>query len=199
VDKQAIAEPGHTRRRRGAALRRDVLDATIAELVEQGVDGFTVANTAQRAGVNITSIYRRWKTRENLVVDALLDRTATALPIPDTGSVRTDLELFAQLLAGYLGSPMGRALVKMATLVVDDPHLDQARSEFLAARAAAAGAIFERAIARGELDPHIDRQVALETLVAPLYFRVLVTGEPLGGDLPGRLVDTVLQGVARSR
>jgi AcrR family transcriptional regulator len=79
------AEVSH---RRGEHVRRTVLAAAFDELADNGVAGSTVAGVARRSGVHETTIYRRWITRENLLVDAMLNRSAQAIPPPDTGSTR---------------------------------------------------------------------------------------------------------------
>ena len=93
---------------RSARVRQSVLDATLALLGGGGLDKLTVADIAQRAGVHETSIRRRWRTRENLICDALLNYSELHLPIPDTGSLREDLAAFATELAAYLTTPLGR-------------------------------------------------------------------------------------------
>lgn len=181
--------------RRGAAVRAAVLEAAVAELVDHGIDGVTVAAVAARAGVHETSVYRRWRTREDLIVDALLDRSATQIPVPDTGSLQGDLVELARRVIGYLSSRIGRALVRMSTLIVEDESLAQARANFLASRLAAIRVVVDRAIERGELPAGTDAGLVLEMLVAPLHLRTIMTGEPLTDDLPERMVDILLDGL----
>jgi AcrR family transcriptional regulator len=181
--------------RRGAAVRAAVLEAALAELVDHGIDGVTVAAVAARAGVHETSVYRRWRTREDLIVDALLDRSATQIPVPDTGSLQGDLVELARRVIGYLSSRIGRALVRMSTLIVEDESLAQARANFLASRLAAIRVVVDRAIEGGELPAGTDAGLVLEMLVAPLHLRTIMTGEPLTDDLPERMVDILLDGL----
>ena len=82
--------------RRGERMRETVLAAAFDELAENGVAGTTIASVARRSGVHETTIYRRWATRENLLVEALLSRSADAIPTPDTGSTRGDLLALAR-------------------------------------------------------------------------------------------------------
>jgi AcrR family transcriptional regulator len=81
------AEVSH---RRGEHVRKTVLAAAFEELAANGFDGATVAGVAKRSGVHETTVYRRWVTRENLFVAALLERSADAIPAPDTGSTSCD-------------------------------------------------------------------------------------------------------------
>jgi hypothetical protein len=71
--------------RRGEYVRRAVLAAAWAELAEAGLARATVAGVARRSGVHETTIYRRWLTRENLLVDAMLTHSADVIPSPIPG------------------------------------------------------------------------------------------------------------------
>jgi AcrR family transcriptional regulator len=191
---ETVKAPSH---RRGAAVRAAVFEATVAEVVEHGVDAVNVAAIASRAGVHETSIYRRWRTRGDLIVDALLDRSALVIPAPDTGSIRGDLVELARLVIAYLSSPIGHALVRTVAIAVEDPTLAQARTTFLAGRLTAMRVLIDRAIGRDELAADTDVRLALELLVAPLHVRLLLTGEPLTDDLPEKLVDVLLDGLRK--
>ncbi len=174
-----------------------VLEATFDELVERGIEGFSVAAVASRAGVHESSVYRRWNTREDLIVDALLARSAAEIPMPDTGSVHRDLVELAGLLSRYLSSPLGSALARMSALAVEDESLARARADFIASRFSAMRVVIDRAIDRGELPPHADARLALEMLVAPLHVRTILSGEPLTDNLPEQIVDILLEGLRR--
>jgi AcrR family transcriptional regulator len=181
---------------RSARVRQSTLDATLALLGEGGLDELTVADVAARAGVHETSIRRRWRTKESLICDALLNHSEQHLPIPDTGSLREDLAAFAGELVTYLATPLGRALLHAMATTSEDPALAEARSAFWQARYELASAMIERAVARGELPATVDGRLALEALIAPLNFRTLVTDEPLDGGLPRKLADLVLDGIS---
>ena len=180
---------------RSARVRQSVLDATLELLGEAGWDRLTVADVAGRAGVHETSIRRRWRTRENLICDALLNYSELHLPIPDTGSLREDLAAFARELAAYLTTPLGRALLYAMATTGEEPALLDARSAFWQTRYELASAMINRAVARGELPDTVDGRLALEALIAPLNFRALLTDEPPDDELPRKLADLVLDGI----
>jgi AcrR family transcriptional regulator len=180
---------------RSARVRQSVIDATLALIAEAGLDKLTIADIAERAGVHETSIRRRWGTKENLVGDALLNNSEQYLPIPDAGSLREDLVLFASELATYLRTPLGRALLHAMTTAGEDPALADARAVFWQARYELASAMIDRAVARGEAPATVDSRLALEALIAPLHFRALLTNELPDHDLPRRLADLVLDGI----
>jgi AcrR family transcriptional regulator len=180
---------------RSARVRQAVLEATLAVLGEHGADGFTVSEVAARAGVHETSIYRRWGTRENVIIDALLSTSDELLPIPDTGSLRGDLIAFALSLIGYLDTALGGTLARALAACSADPATAAMRARFWEERHAMAGVMITRAIERGELPKTTDGLLALEGLVAPLHFRALMTGEPSDEQFATRLVDMLLHGL----
>ncbi len=179
-------------------MRRAVLAAAFDELADNGVAGSTVAGVARRSGVHETTIYRRWITRENLFVDAILNRSAEAIPAPDTGSTRADLVAILRAVIAYLTSPAGSAVLHTALLPVDDGYVD-ARRAIWSARLDALRPVVERGIARGDLRADTDARLLLETLVAPLHGRLLLTGERIDNELAERIVDLVLDGAAAPR
>jgi AcrR family transcriptional regulator len=181
--------------RRGAAVRTAVLSAALAELLERGVNGVTIAAIAARAGVHETSVYRRWRTREDLIVDALTNLSAAEIPVPDTGSVRGDLVELARLVSAYLSMPLGRAVVAIAAFTVEDESIAEARAKLVASRLEAMRILIDRAIDRGELPVGTDARFALEMLVSPLHMRTFMTGEPLTDRLPEQVVDMILDGL----
>jgi AcrR family transcriptional regulator len=180
---------------RSARVRRAVLDAAIAILGEVGPDNFTIGEVATRAEVHETSIYRRWGRPDNLIVDAMLDNSAQIVPVPDTGTLRTDLIAVAQAVAHNLNEPSGAALMRMSALSVDEAFAT-ARREFWACRLHAVSVIIERAITRGELTPCVDAEALLLAVIAPLHMLAMVMHEPIDEQLPERLVDLVLPSVS---
>jgi AcrR family transcriptional regulator len=181
--------------RRGEHVRVTVLEAAFDEIVENGVGASTVAGVARRSGVHETTIYRRWVTKEKLFLEAMLSRSADAIPTPDSGSVRTDLLIVMRAIIGYLASPAGEAALRVISLAADDGYRT-ARRAFWAARVDALRPVVERGVARGELNPDTDAGLLLETLVAPLHARVLLTGAPVTAAVAEPLVDLVLEGAA---
>lgn len=181
--------------RRGEHVRQTVLAAAFEELAANGFDAATVAGVAKRSGVHETTVYRRWTTRENLFTAALLERSADAIPAPDTGSTRGDLLTIVRDVIDYLCSPGGRAVLRAATLPVDHAYVD-ARQAFWAQRLDVLSPVVQRGIERGDLRPDCDVRLLLEMLVAPIHVRLLLTGEPIDDGLAERLVEVALSGAA---
>jgi AcrR family transcriptional regulator len=175
---------------RSARVRASVLRSAFSVLTESGVEAFTIAAVAARAGVHETSIYRRWGTRTALALEASLHVAEAALAIPDTGSLKSDLVVLLNRLVALLGSPQGRAFLALTA----SPHPDvvAARRSYFRQRFDRVRVVVDRAVARGEFPRHADPMVFLEMLVAPLYLRVLVTGEPLEEWPRDETIDRVL-------
>jgi AcrR family transcriptional regulator len=179
--------------RRGEHVRQTVLAAAFEELAANGFDGATVAGVAKRSGVHETTVYRRWATRENLFLAALLERSADAIPAPDTGSTRRDLLAIVRGIIAYVRSPEGRSVLRAATLPVDHAYAD-AREAFWARRLDVLSPVVARGIERGDLRADIDARLLLEMLIAPIHGRLLLTGEPVDDDLAEQLVEMALNG-----
>jgi AcrR family transcriptional regulator len=192
---QGAAPVRRRTRGRSARIRGAVLDATVDALVAHGIDRVSIADIAARAGVHETSIYRRWGTKETLIIDALFARTEHDLPIPDTGSLRSDLIAGARSLAELLSSPIGALIAGASALTVDDPDLAATRDRYWASRFAFADTIIRRAIERGELPPGVQPRPAMDMLAGALHMRATLTHEPLEPDLPERLADVALFGL----
>jgi AcrR family transcriptional regulator len=177
---------------RGPRLRAAVLAATLDELTAVGFSALTMDNVARRAGVHKTSIYRNWRDRASLVADALTENVAVGVPIPDTGSVETDLRDYGRALIGWLGSPLGRAV--LAATISDaaraQPEIADVERRFYIDRLRRAEPIIRRAIVRGELPPNTDASAVIKTVLAPIYLRLLITAEPINdatADLAARV------------
>ena len=180
---------------RSARVRAAVFEATLQVLQERGYELTSIAEIAGRAGVHETSIYRRWGTKESLLVEAVLARTEEVIRVPDTGTLRSDLVQLLQELRTFFQSPLGAAIMQLLVSTAGDPEMTSARQIYWSRRFAMVKVIFERAVQRGEMVASVDPQLLTEILIGPLYVRLLLTNEPLHTDLPEQIVDLVLHGV----
>lgn len=197
MDAQAVRQPVRRTGGRSARVRAAVIDATLDALLSEGLDDLSIASIALRAGVHPTTIYRRWGGRSNLALDAVLSATETEIPAPDTGTLRGDLLALVRSIGAFLQTPLGELVVRIA-LRRDLPEYEAARGGYWIQRFQTGAALLERARARGEVRAGIDPVLALETLVGPMYVRILITREPLDDALLVRCVDLVLGGIAVS-
>jgi AcrR family transcriptional regulator len=192
-----VADP--VRRRTGgrsARVRDAVLQAALQAMAEHGLGGVSISEIARGAGVHASSIQRRWGTRENVMLDALLTYSQEKLPIPDTGALRGDLVAFGRSIAGYLATPLGEAVAQTMAATDDDPALAAGRTRFWQSRYDTARVIIDRAVDRDEVSADTDPELALELLVAPLHFRKLLTRQAVDDDFVERLVDALIGGLA---
>ncbi|WP_126582660.1 TetR/AcrR family transcriptional regulator [Tengunoibacter tsumagoiensis] len=179
---------------RSARVQAAVFEATFQLLEEREYERLSMASIAERAGVHETSLYRRWKTKEQLVLDAVNHRVVQEVPVPDTGALRSDLIAVLQSLQLFLQSRVGQALFQTAGATLHLPELCALRQERWGQRRAQLQILFDRAIARGELSPQVDCQFLLEMLSGIMYMRLFVVNEPVDEMLPKRVVDLILAG-----
>jgi AcrR family transcriptional regulator len=177
-------------------VRAAAIAATLAELAESGYAALSLESVARRAGVHKTTLYRRWGAREELVLEAMLDRAGAHISIPDTGSLRHDLFELARTAAANAATPevaaMARAVVAQAPY---DPRLATANQRFWDERLALDGVIVERAIERGEVATGTDPRQVIEAVLGPIHLRLLLTGEQIDDAFLERVVDVVIHGV----
>jgi len=182
---------------RSARVGAAVFAATLKLLVEKGFEGLSIIEISARSGVNATSIYRRWGNKVNLAVEAILGSEEGQIPIPDTGSLRSDLVQLLRELHQYHQSPEGHALAMVNAALAQrkgTPELKDARLKYWQAMFDRVDEIYQRGIKRGELNELVDTQFITQVLIAPFFLRLLITGEELDERLPERVVDLVLSG-----
>jgi len=176
------------------AREEEILDAAVEELLEVGYDRLTMDGVAQRARASKATLYRRWSSKQSIVVDAVVraKRASTATP-PDTGSLRGDLvALFCGRggLARHVTTQVLGAVV--SALQTDPKFAAEFRSKFLAPKAAVARDIYRRAAERGELAPGVDPTLLGPALAGILLHRHFLLGEPITRDLVERVVDQII-------
>jgi AcrR family transcriptional regulator len=177
---------------RSARVRAAILEAVFDLIAEVGYDAVSVEEVADRAGVHKTTVYRRWPSKAELVLDATLHFSARTIPIPDTGSLRGDLRALARSVVANIGADTGaRRSLSIVAATASSPELAASLHRFWAERLTLTEPIVERAIARGELPVGTDPNAVIEAVVGPLWMRLMLTGEPIDADVADRIVDLV--------
>jgi AcrR family transcriptional regulator len=183
------------------AREEEILDATVAHLLEVGYDRLTMDGVAARAHASKATLYRRWASKQSLVVDAVIrsKRAVTAAP-PDTGALRSDLvELFSGP-GGLADHGSTRVLGAVVSALQTDPEFAAAfRSSFLQPKIGAMQDVYRRAAVRGELAPGVDPSLLGPALAGILLHRHFVLGEPLSRGLVERVVDQIIIPAATGR
>ncbi|WP_433432684.1 TetR-like C-terminal domain-containing protein [Nonomuraea sp. CA-141351] len=152
---------------RSARVRAAVHQA-VKELLTDEAGELTIPVIAARAGVHATTVYRRWGSVGELLADVATSRFSGDIVVPDTGSLREDLERFASDLAKDLSDPDTLTLVR-AIVGTGGEGASVCRAE----RQRQLEAMLEREQARGNETPSIER--AIDALLAPLYYRAVFT------------------------
>ncbi|HZQ86907.1 MAG TPA: TetR/AcrR family transcriptional regulator [Acidimicrobiales bacterium] len=191
------ARPG---RPRSAEADAAIRQATIDLLAEEGYANLTMSGVAATAGVSTATLYRRWRSKVDLVVDVLSVKSEER-PLPDTGTLRGDCRAWLrQLVDGMRETTSGPLMAGLVGEIGRNPELaDALRTTLIGPRRAAFVELLERAERRGELRAGVDHELVIDMLSAPIYHRVLFTGAPISRGLADKVVDMVLEGVAATK
>lgn len=167
---------------------------------EAGYDAVTMDGIAARAGVGKATVYRRWSSKETLVVEAL-GRMLRAIPAPDTGTTRGDLLALLRVARAMYADPATGMLLSglVAAMARSAPIAEAMRAGFVAVWQDAMRAVLRRAEARGDVRAPVDVALATDLLSAPFFYRFLMTGAPLDEPLAESIVDVVLRGLSSDR
>ncbi|MGI8334722.1 TetR/AcrR family transcriptional regulator [Actinomadura scrupuli] len=189
-----MAEPGTVRPGgRTARTRAVAFEAALADLRARGYEQVSVETIAERAGVHKTTLYRRWRTKEQLVAEALESIADGLIEVPDTGDVDADLRALARGTLALLLDPDAVALLRaLVTGAQSSPEIERIARRLWAVRLAQVTPIVERAVERGQLPEGTDAGEVIRQMAAPLYHRLLVTFDPLTESLADRSVAAVL-------
>jgi AcrR family transcriptional regulator len=182
---------------RSAQTRAAILDATRELLAMGGVRELTVEGVAARSGVAKTSIYRRWRSKDDLALAVLIDMVQGVVAVPELADTRAELVTLVKGAVRVLSKTlMGTVMRGLVSELATDSQLAIAfRREVVALRLAEVQRLLERGIERGEVRPDVDVGLTHELLFGPVYYRLFLSGEPLDSKLPERIVDAVLPGL----
>jgi AcrR family transcriptional regulator len=161
-------------------------------LAEGGASNLSIDGVAARAGVGKATIYRRWSSKEALVLEALSTETTT-LHSPDTGAVRSDLEEYFAELLGRLRVDRGSdVLPHLIEAACYDAEVRASLDQYLSSRQKPLRAILTRAQQRGEIGIDVDLKVVVDLLVGPVLYRRLMTGDRIDRTFVRKLLDIVI-------
>ena len=171
-------DPGTKRsvgRPRSESARRAILDAAFALAAEEGAAGMTMEAVARRAGVSKETLYRWWRSRVDVLLDALAGRGEREIPVPRGDDLAADLRTFMRATARALDAPMQRVLRTLAAQAAGDPAFaQQVRERFLSHRRAALAEVLDRH------EVHPDRAaIALDFVFGSLWYRLVFGVGPL--------------------
>jgi AcrR family transcriptional regulator len=196
----AISQPAS--RPRVVGDREDqILAACVEELLEVGYDRLTMDGVAHRARASKATLYRRWSSKQSLVVDAVIrSKRAGDTTLPDTGTLRGDLLAVFCGPTGLRDEQSMRVLGSVLTaLQTDRTFAETFREKHVNPKRAGVVALFARADARGELAPGVDPTLIGPALVGILLHRAFVLGDPITAELVERVVDQIILPAATGR
>jgi AcrR family transcriptional regulator len=180
--------PGTRPRRRtpagAAVLREDVTEAIRAAVFEElatvGYARMSIEGIARRAGVGKTAVYRRWRSKLHLVLDVVSAIAVMGLPTPDTGSLEGDLRLLYEVTSRALRHPVASQIIPdLQAEAARNPDIAEAMQKALRdGQEGVASTILAAAEKRGEIRPGVDRDLALDLISGPLYWRSVVIRGP---------------------
>jgi AcrR family transcriptional regulator len=167
--------------------------ATLQLIEDVGYHRMTMDAVAATARVGKATIYRRWRSKEDLLVSLIDEASHDLLEVPDTGLLRRDLQLFLTSMVEVLNSPGGRASRALLGVLPNEPALAEAYQRGPLARWGAAYVeVFDRAAARGEVSPGAGLSLAAEAGSGVLLQRWLFAALPLDRTVVEEVVDQVM-------
>jgi AcrR family transcriptional regulator len=183
--------------KRGRPRRADadeaILSATRELLTEVGVAGLSMDVLAQRAGVGKATIYRRWDSKESLILDALR-MTTTPIPVPDEGSLREDLFAYMDAVIECFSPGRGSdVLPHLIEASCYDEHLRTSLDDYTLGRQATIRLLLRRGIEHGELPADADIDLLVDVILAPFFYHHLLTGASVDREFIHRLVEFALR------
>lgn len=171
--------PSARGRPRDAALDRALLEATLEVLHERGYGGLTTAAVAKRAGVSTATLYRRWRSKDDLVVGTAVNWAHDLGPGEDTGTLYGDLTALLTDKARTLDGPGGRLLHVLIGESSHNPALAQVLDDAIVQPVRdRADSLVERAVARGEIQPLPNPHILADLVVGAMVSRVFLTPRP---------------------
>src|SRR5215472_6934337 len=179
-------------RRRGEALESAIYDATLAELREVGYLNLSLERVAQRARTGNASLYRRWPSRAELVIDASSHAVPEHEELPDTGSVRGDLLALLRLACARQAGPAGEVMRGVIAESLGNERVHAARARLADYRTGQVLEVLRRGADRGDIRP--EAVVPAVASVGPMLVMsaFLLRGEPASDETVTEIVDQVL-------
>jgi AcrR family transcriptional regulator len=186
-------------KRRGESVVERVLEVTLDELARVGMERLSVPAVARRAGLNKTSVYRRWPTREALVQAAIERSMRESTTPPDTGSLTGDLAALAVSVAKFLQTPRSMGLLRLLFEQRDARERAALQARLWDGPVDGPRLVVQRAIARGELRADVDAELLLFTVAGAVIHRLFVEGRPADAPWARRLVTLLAEGTGPRR
>lgn len=185
--------PGPRGRPRSEQARQEILEAAYRLLRDKGFNAVGSHEIAQAAGVSSATLYRWWKSKEEILFDSCFEHMKPILAIPEIGSGLTRLRRHVLRASEFLVSEEGMVIARVLTGIHEDQRLRQMFLErYVNPRRQIQRAVIEDAISSGELKPTTDPELLIDMLTGPLFFRWLQGHAPLDKGFAKSIFDKVI-------
>lgn len=174
IHELARHRPGGRTARTTSRIHAAVLDV----LVNEGLEACAFSRIAAVAGVQRSTLYRRFSDRWDMIMQAYLASVANEVAVDPTGDFVADMRMLLTRFVDNLSRPIGQALMTVVLAIRGTPaeiHIDR----FMKVRLAQIEPIFSAAIATGTIDPAIDRREVIERAAGAAIFRLFIEGLPI--------------------
>ncbi len=174
--------------------------ATLQLLAERGIDGFTMRDVVERAGVGVATIYRRWPSKGDLVAGTVTRLMAEAAPQPVAGSPTETIRLVTRSLVDLLTTtPVGAALPSIIVEADRNPAVGAIVHGWFARRRHLLKQALQEGVESGEFRADMDLDVAFDILAGPPYYRRYIAREVLSAEYAHRHAEEFIRSaLARS-
>jgi TetR/AcrR family transcriptional regulator, regulator of autoinduction and epiphytic fitness len=173
--------------------RQVILRAALGELGEAGYGAFTIESVAARAGVAKSTIYRHWPDKISLIADAFEAAHEHVVPSVEGLTARESLQrLLCHVAEVVIDSVFSSCIPALIEGAERDPRLQEFRRRYSALRRQSLTSLIARGVADGEFRAAVDPELAAQALLGPIFYRRLMTSEPLEPHRVGDLIDMVL-------
>ncbi|GIE89572.1 TetR/AcrR family transcriptional regulator [Actinoplanes regularis] len=189
--------------RRNERSRRAILAAALELLSETSYPDLTIEAIAARAGVGKQTIYRWWRSKGMVILEALVDSAGEPgdMALPDTGDLRADLRTVLRATVAEFADPRLSATTRAITIetLADDDLAEQVRDQLLRPQLSAVRERLRAGRRAGQVHESVDLDLAVELLFGPIYHRWLLRNGPLTEAYADDLVDLAMAAMAPGR
>jgi AcrR family transcriptional regulator len=183
-------------RQRSEESEEAILSAITALLRDKPLRDISIEEIARKAGVGKATIYKWWPSKAYIAFDAFSRRLEEMVPINDTGSAERDFKQQLRSLFAFFDTPAGLVLRHfLAEGQVDEEFASLFRDRFIRPRRETIGVIFDRAVERGQIRRGLDREVVLDLIYGPGFYRMLIRHEPLHRNTVDEMVSALFHGL----
>jgi len=189
-------EPKRRGRQRSEESEEAILSAITELLKAKPLRDISIEEIAREAGVGKATIYKWWPSKAYIAFDAFSKKLTEMVPIRDTGSAERDFKEQLRSLFAFFDTPAGLVLRHfVAEGLVDGEFASLFRDRFIKPRREAIGEIFDRAVDRGEIRRGLNREVVLDLIYGPGFYRILIRHEPLERTTVNEMVSALFKGL----